>query len=197
MDKKIPFTLLLFAVVLFIPVCEADSGFSPGEVNVYVWVDKTQYTPGETITLYYTILNAQTIDIVLKEIRVESPWFMYVNDHWEGNQTIRINQVMKKDGQIYSGSTTLAIPNDGRAYFANSSAKITVKVDFDSAPDKTIPIDIGIVNSPFTVRDMDTLVLLAAVLIILMVVCTALIAAAIFLSARKPQETYAESPKTS
>jgi hypothetical protein len=175
----------------------ADTGFTPGEVNVYVWVDKTQYKPGETITLYYTILNAQTSDIVLKEIRVETPWFMYINDHWEGNQTIRINEVLKKDGQTYHGSTTLAIPNDGRAFSSNSSAKITVKVDFDGAPDRILTINIGTVNPPFAVRDMDTLVLLAAVLIILMVVCTALIAAAIFLSARKPQETYPESPKTS
>jgi len=193
LKKKISLLILLFAVALLVPLCEA--AFVPNAVNVYVWVDKTQYNPGETVTLHYTVVNDRASDIVLKEIRIEFPWFMYVKDHWEGNQTLKINKVLTAKGAPYYNYTTFTIPNDGRAFIFGSSTAI---FDFD-ATDISKEININVANPPIhsSVREMDTVILLMAVLTILIVICTALIAAAIFLSTKKPQGTYTETSASS
>lgn len=189
MNKKISIIALIFAFSLLVPM--ATAAFSPDNVNIYLWTDKTQYQPGETITLYITILNAKSEDITIQQIKIETPWFTYIRDHWEGNQTMQINKVVTA-GTPYSNSTTIPIPNDGRATTSGTAIDINVEIDTTAGPFER-EITANIANPPFTVRDMDTLVLLSAVLIILIVVCTALIAAAIFLSARKPEEPFTPS----
>jgi len=191
LEKKIALLIVLFALVVAIPLATAD--FIPGVANAYAWVDKTQYKPGETVTLYYVVLNDRTADVVLKEVRIETPWFMYINDHWEGNQTIKINEVLEPD-DVYRSQTTFTVPNDGRALIEGMSATIEVRVDLEGDSDKFLPVEIGIASQALGVRDMETVTLLMAVQIILIVVCTALIAGAIFLSARKPHEGCAPSP---
>jgi hypothetical protein len=191
MDKKIPLIVVLFTLVMvLIPISKADIGFTPNTVNVYLWVDKTQYNPGDTITLYFTIYNARSYNITIDQVDIRTPWFTYNKDHWEGNQTMTINKTVTA-GSTYSDSTTIPIPNDGRATAFNSSADISVAIKTDTETFNE-QIAVGISNPPvhMAVQDMNMLVLLVAVLIILIVVCTALIAAAIFLSARKPQEAY-------
>ena len=190
LNKKISIVALLFVFGLLVPM--ANAAFSPGNVNIYLWADKAQYKPGEAITVYITILNDRSSDIVINQIDIETPWFMYIRDHWEGNQTMLINKVIT-GGTAYSNSTTIQIPNDGRAASFGSFADIDVAIKTSIGTFQR-QITVGMTNPPFTVRDMDTLILLSAVLIILIVVCTALIAAAIFLSARKPQEAYTPPP---
>lgn len=184
--------IILFSAVLLIPSCKA--GFQADEVNVYMWVDNTQYKPGETITLDFTIYNAAPSDIVIYQVNIETPWFMYVKDHWEGNQTIPTNNKLLRTGQVYFNYTTMQIPTDGRAFTGNSSSQIVMQAKtnigtFNSA------IAIGMANPPVysSVLENDTIILLLAVLTILIVICTALIAAAIFLSARKPYEPHADA----
>lgn len=182
---------LLFAVVLLVPLVSAD--FTSGAVNVYVWVDKTQYNPGDTITLYYTIYNARSLSIEINQVDIKTPWFIYNKDHWEGNQTIIINQDINAD-TAYSNSTTIPIPNNGLATAFNSSVDISVSIK-TNAGTYNEQVVVGISNPPvhMVVQYMDALILLVVVLIILMVVCAVLIAAAINAhtrSARKPQETY-------
>lgn len=187
---------MLFAFTLLVPLAQAE--FRPGELNNYFWVDKTQYQPGETITLTFTIFNAETSDVMINQVTVETPWFMYIQNHWEGNQTLQINKVLTT-GKAYSNSTTIPIPADGRAFTNGFSPiqemSITIKTNAGTFKEN-VPIDIA--NPPIqaAVQDMNTLILLQAVLIILIVVCTALIAAAIFLSARKPQDPYTQQTPT-
>jgi hypothetical protein len=190
MDKKAPSTIVLFTLALLIPISKADIGFTPDTVNVYLWVDKTQYNPGDTITLYFTIYNAVPYDIRIVQINIKTPWFIYNKNHWEGNQMMIINKDITADS-AYSNSTTIPIPSDGRATVFNSTANISVAIKTDTITYNE-QIVVGVSNPPthMAVQDVDTLVLLVAVMIILIVVCTALIAAAIFLSARKPQEAY-------
>jgi hypothetical protein len=191
LNKKISLVALLFAFSLLVPI--ANAAFSPGNVNIYLWADKTQYQPGDTITIYFTILNAMSSDpVVINQVNITTPWYNYIRDHWEGNETMIINKVITA-GTAYSNSTTIQIPSDSRATASGTSIDInvTIKTSIETFPRQ---ITVNMANPPFTVRNMDTLILLSAVLIILIVVCTALIAAAIFLSAHKPQEPYASSP---
>jgi hypothetical protein len=172
----------------------ADTGFTQGALNIYMWVDKIQYKPGDTVTLYLTIINARSSDIVLNKTIITCPWWMFIRDHWEGNYTFNINTIVKA-GSNYSTSMTFPVPNDGRAAQFGSSPTIEVAMEINgSFIDRTVSISIA--NPPIStsIDAIDTMVLLMAVLIILIVICTALIAAAIFLSARKPQEPYASSP---
>jgi len=198
MDRKISLTVVLFALIMvLIPISKADIGFTPNAVNVYLWVDKTQYNPGDTVTLYFTIYNARSYNITIDQVDIKTPWFIYNKDHWEGNQTIIINKIVTA-GRTYSGSTTIQIPNDGRATVFNSSASISVAI-VTSTETFNEQVAVGMSDPPvhMAVQAMNVLVLLVAVLIILVVVCAALIAAAIFLSARKPQEAYPPpSPST-
>jgi hypothetical protein len=193
LKKQITLVVALFAVMMLIPLCRAD--FTPDALNIYLWVDKTQYNPGETVTLYITFVNAKSSNIVVNETNIICPsWWMFIRDHWEGNYTFDINRVIKAN-ESYSTSTTFTVPNDGRVS-GLSSARIDVAIRIDGTFTNRY-LYIRIVSSPVVVSNMDTLILLMAVLIILIVVCTALVAAAIFLSARKPHETYAEPPKIS
>lgn len=192
MNTKISIVALLFVFGLLVPM--ASAAFSEGNVNIYLWADKTQYQPGDTITIYFTIYNARSSDIVINQVDIETPWYNYIRDHWEGNQTMTINKVITA-GTTYTNSTTIQVPNDSRATAYGTS--IDIDVTITTNPSGIVPpqqITVNIANPPFTVHDMDTLILLSAVLIILIVVCTALIAAAIFLSARKPQEPYTSPP---
>jgi hypothetical protein len=180
-------------VVLLIPSCGAE--FTPGDVNIYLWVDKTQYKPGDTVTLYMTIVNAKLSNIVVNETIIQCPWLMFIRDHWEGNYTFDINRVVKAGGN-YSTSMTFPVPDDGRATEFGLSPAIKVLVEINGTfTDHTYTVNINIANPPVqtSIEGVDTIILLMAVLIILIVVCTALIAAAIFLSARKPQETYTQA----
>ena len=144
LEKRSSLILLLLTIAFLIPLCRAD--FTPGDLNIYVWVDETQYEAGETITLYFTIFNAKSSEIVINEVEVISPWFMYIKDHWEGNQTIKINKVINA-GQVYYNFTTLTVPSDGRAFSANSFAPITVTTKIDNALNSHI-VYIGIAGSP-------------------------------------------------
>jgi len=181
--------VLPFSVFLLVPLCQA--GFTPGIVNTYLWVDKVQYRPGDTVTLYVTIVNAQSSSISVNKTIITCPWWMFIRDHWEGNYTFNINKVVKADSN-YSTSMTFPVPNDGRAVqFGSSNTTINVSIEINGAfTDHTVFINIAGPPVSTSVEGIDTMVLLMAVLIILIVVCTALIAAAIFLSARRPQETY-------
>jgi hypothetical protein len=192
LKKIISILFLLIIAFCVIPACRA--AYSPGNVNIYLWADKTQYKPGDTITLYYTIFNDKSSGITINEINITTPWFMKINNQWQGNQTITINKAIPSSGS-YNNHTTLTVPNDGRASFTSPYVSLSVTLRIDDTP---IPrtVNVNIANPPIqtSVHEVDTIILLLAVLIILFVVCTAFIAAAIFLSARKPQETY---PQTS
>lgn len=109
-----------------------------------------------------------------------------------------MNPKVMAPSQSYYNYTSIQVPSDGRAFTQNSYVilHIITETNAGSFHDS---ITVGMVNPPVysSVREIDTVNLLLAVLIILIVVCTALIAAAIFLSARKPYETTPEPPKSS
>ena len=192
LETKFSLIVLLFSVFLLIPLCQA--GFTPDSVNIYLWVDKIQYRPGDTVTLYMTIVNAESSSIVVNKTSIICPWWMFVQDHWEGNYTFNINTVVKA-GSNYSTSMTFPVPNDERAVQFGLSPSIGVSIGINGTfIDRSVSINIAGPPVNTSVDELGTVVLLMAVLIILVVVCTAMIAAAIFLSARRPQETNSQAP---
>ena len=174
----------------------------PNTVNIYAWTDKTYYNPGEKGTLTIIIRNDRTdVDLILKNITVTYPWFAYTGEKWEGNATILdIDFTLTKNGgKIYTTTVDINIPSDGRASFSGmyggmyGSPTIQIEVAVDKSPyvySKSVPFYVK--STPFfmSLEGMDEIVTLFTVQVVLLIICTIIIAATIFLSARRPQITW-------
>jgi len=174
----------------------------PATVNIYAWTDKTHYDPGQKGILYIVIRNDRTEDLILQNITITYPWFGYTGEKWIGNDTIKTDPppVITKNGGVYTKNVEFEIPKDGRAIISDiyESASITIDVFVDKYPYKYTdkpPIYVKSTPSFASFEDMDKLVTLFTVLVVLIIVCTIIIAATIFLSARRPQLLWGKEEK--
>jgi hypothetical protein len=162
-------------------------------ITIYGYVDKTQYMSGDTGTLKIWIVNDGDQDVILKSVEIRYPWNAFYI--WEGNETIKdfANPAILIGGN-WSDSRAFTVPTDGRA----KGGFIYVHVVTDKVS-KTEPylISINVASAPAygSLQDMDKLVTLFTVQVVLLIVCTIIIAATIFLSARKPQVTWKAEEK--
>ncbi|MBX5328805.1 MAG: hypothetical protein QHH18_05210 [Candidatus Bathyarchaeota archaeon] len=182
--------LLLSALMAtLIALSFASSVKAAASIEIYGYVDKPQYKPGEQGNLRIWIYNDGTEDITIKSITVEYPWHdAYV---WEGNETIKDIQYPTIDaGENRSFTLTFTVPTDGRA-IASGISNIKVRTVTDKITEtKNIPISIASTPAPMSIQDMDKLITLFTILTVLIIVCTIIIASTIFLSTRKPQVTW-------
>jgi hypothetical protein len=162
-------------------------------VEIYGYVDKTQYMPGDTVTLTFYIYNDGPDEIVLKNATIYYPWYSPI---WGGNETVKnINAVLSK-GNNWNTTKTFTIPTDGRA----AGSKITIEYEYTIGTAVHSGSDfilMNLVSAPDygSLKDMDKLVTLFTVQVVLLIVCTIIITATIFLSARKPQVTWKAEEK--
>ncbi len=95
----------------------------------YIRTDRASYVPGDSGQLLITIRNEGDQAMTIKNITVNWPWMMFLNDHWDGNMTTNnINQALAA-GQAYNTSPSFTIPTDGRAYRFSSG---TIRVGTDT-----------------------------------------------------------------
>ena len=156
-------------------------------ISLFGYTDKPQYKAGEKGTLKIWLYNDGTEDVVLKNVTVEYPWHgHYV---WEGNETIKnVNTAITVKGN-WSTSLTFTIPSDGRA----TGGFISIRFVTDKLSDtETIYLNVASVPSYLDFKDSDKMLTLFTVLVVLIIVCSAIIAAAIFLSARKSQVVWSK-----
>jgi len=182
MNKKI-FALIMVTVSMLLITSLANAQ-EPERVTI--WTDKTEYAAGETGTLSFVFYNKEATAVTIKKVTIVFyEWRAFRNGQWEGNQTIDVNQAVASK-QIYENSTKFTVPNDGRA------KSTYVVVTFNIAEgSKEFSGDCYIVVSQ-TPRYMEQIVTLFTVQVVLIIVCTIIIAATIFLSARRPQVTWAK-----
>lgn len=204
MNKKCLSLLLGMAVMLMIvSMAPAKAQQIPATVNIYAWTDKTTYNPGESGKLTVVIRNDRTDqDLILYNVTVVFPWFSYTGEKWEGNYTVTLSPpvTLQKNGGVTKRVIDFTVPSDGRALASTyySSAKISIRVAVDKDPyhyDKDLPIYVKSAPLYMSFEDVDKLVTLFTVQVILVIVCTIIIAAAIFLSARKPKAVWSEEEK--
>lgn len=204
MNKKAFSIVAVIAVstILFMPMSNA--ALVPEAVNVYAWVDKLQYAPGETGTLYIVVRNDMpTTDVIIKNITITFPWFSYnhATGNWEGNKTIQDIDftATRKAGKIYDEQVEFTVPTDGRIVSAmTGSIDVDVRDSENRRLTPTWSVSISIDNPPshIAVEDMEKLLSLITVQVVLTIVCTIIVAAAIFLSRRKaPAMWKKEEPK--
>ncbi len=93
--RKIMLTLLSIAFFSAIILSPGHASFSS---SVYAWTDKASYLPGDSGTLYVSVLNTGTVDFSV-----------------DGNLTdTAINQALGQ-GQAFNKQYSFTVPTDGRA----------------------------------------------------------------------------------
>ena len=159
-----------------------------GQGPTFVWSDKSAYTPGESGTLYITFHNPRNEDkISIYNITITFElWFTYTAGKWEGNYTLEINTVYDP-GETLEKQIEFTVPTDGRA----KSTWVTVHVDADrKIPDTDYYVEV--ITTP---KYMEQIITLFTIQVVLLIVCTIIIAATIFLSARRPRITWKAEEK--
>jgi hypothetical protein len=178
MNKKV-FVLLLIAVSMLMVTTLAHADEPP---QVTVWTDKAEYAAGESGTLYIRFYNNLDGAITLKKITIlYEDWQAYRNGQWEGNLTMDVNAPIGGKG-VFENETKFTVPTDGR-----SKNNCYVSFKFETDPLRTIPPGSQVIYITQTPRYMDQIITLFTIQVVLLIVCTIIIAATIFLSARRPQ----------
>jgi hypothetical protein len=182
--------LLIFMAIAFSAIVFTAPANAVASIEIYGYVDKPQYMPGDTGTLKIWVVNDGTEDVILKSVTIKYPWNVFYI--WEGNETLKdINSAILKGGN-WSTTRTFIVPMDGRA----KGGSITVDVVTSAVSDsKSISINVASAPAYESLQDMDKLVTLFTVLVVLLIVCTVIIAATMFLSTRKPQVTWKAEEK--
>jgi len=171
--------ILAVSVLLVTPLVGAQG---PGPLTV--WTDKPEYGPGESGTLSFAYLNLKGRTIAIKKITIVfTHWQAYKNGQWEGNQTIEVNRALVVD-ELYQNSTKFTVPSDGRA--TTTWLEITIQTD-EFGDDSYWYPDTPAIPVILTPRYMEQIVTLFTIQEVLIIVCTIIVAATVFLSSRKPK----------
>ncbi len=185
MNKKM---LVLIALTLSIILCTplVIAAYEPDDVTV--WTDKPKYTSGEKGTLYIAFYNDKDVAVTVKNITIiYSNWLAYTGEKWVGNETRSVD-IPLSGGTIHVfNDITFTVPTDGRATYTKAYVTIGTDHGYKYA---NCGIDVPQVPSY-----MEQIVTLFTVLVVLLIVCTIIVAATIFLSARRPQVTWKPEQK--
>jgi hypothetical protein len=175
------FVVLAVAALAFLPLSNAAA-----TLTVYGYTDQAFYKPGDSGTLYFWIYNSGNVALILANVSIYYPWYN-AEGLWAGNVTITpsASTVILPAGN-WSGTASFTVPNDGRAPSGSSSIRIVVGTD-EVIGSGSVSMTVTSVPFYFSLQNMNQLTLWLEVLVALIVVCTLIIAAAIFLSLRRRQ----------
>ena len=184
-------SLIYMAMVLFVPLGHAGG---PSDI-ITVWTDQPTYSAGQTGRLYITYNNIRDSPVTIRNISVVfEKWWAYdkAKSLWLGNMTYvppdAEKTITEHTARVYELSFTL--PSDGRAVNTEVKIKVYTNLPTPDEPDDTPQIYVA--ETPVYMEQIATLFTIQVVLII---VCTIIIAATIFLSVRRPQVTWRKEEK--
>ncbi|MEM3673779.1 MAG: hypothetical protein QW468_06145 [Candidatus Bathyarchaeia archaeon] len=181
MKEKAILTFTVAIILASMPAFVSLTKAAPS-LDVYGYVDKVYYKPGESGTLKFWVYNSSPDGAILKNITIEYPWYSPI---WGGNQTVTIANVVISQDENYSATDTFKIPDDSRA--VSGAIRFIVYYEFGGniySHTDSVPLSI-VTPYPMALQNMDDLVMLFTILVVLVIVCTIILAAAIFLSGRK------------
>jgi hypothetical protein len=187
LNKKAFAILTLTAMMLAITPLACSQ---PAPPTLSVWTNKTEYAPGETGILYIRYYNGYSSAVTIKKVYIVfTEWRTYIKGKWEGNLTLEANQAVASH-DVFQNETRFTVPSDGRA------VSTYVQITIETGEHGTIgPYSDFSISVPSTPRSMDQVVTLFTILLVLVIVSTVIIAAAIFLSARRPQVMWSKEEK--
>ena len=177
---------LNISVLLLMPLANAQE-----PKTISVWTDKSVYAPGDTGTLNIAFYNPYGRTLLIKSITIiYEGWQAYdPNSGWQGNQTIDIGRAYVNK-EVYYNTTKFTVPADGRA----NSTTVHIFVQISDPPDiGTIEDNQTLISVYQTPKYVEQIVTLFTILVVLIIVCTVILAATIFLSARRPRVTWKQN----
>jgi hypothetical protein len=158
---------------------------------VTVWANKSKYAPGETGTLYVAFYNDGDAAVAIKNVTITyASWGAYIGGEWVGNETITMDvPISGKATKLLNDVVDISftVPSDGRAVSTNVQVRVGTDGGYETGS--------ATINVPETPTYMDQIVTLFTILVVLIIVCTVIIAATMFLSGRRPQVTWKEEVK--
>ena len=174
------FLLLISFMFLAAPLINAEE-----PERFTVWTDKPEYAPGESGKLYIVFYNNYGFSIEIEQVTVIfDEWRAYLDGKWEGNWT-KIEKSAVAPEDVFKLSVEFTVPEDGRAKTTNVQILIeTTEVGNISWPEYPEGFYISVVQAP---KYLEQIITLFTIQVVLIIVCTIIIAATIFLSSRKPQ----------
>jgi len=192
MNKKVfAFIMMTVSTLLLAPLVNAQSS-TPETVTV--WTDKHEYSPSQTGKLYIAYNNIRKDPVTIRNITVVfEEWWAYINDAWVGNLTYKPSENEKTiaEHSIRVFQISFTVPSDGRARWTNAEIKV-----YTNLPDPDEPSSDPTISMFETTMYMEQVITLFTIQVVLLIVCTIIIAATIFLSARRPQVTWKPQEKT-
>lgn len=187
MNKK-TFLLMIIAVsaLFLVPLASAQAVSVP---RIHAWTDKQKYSPGDKGTLFIVFYNDMGEAVEVKNITlVYYNWNAYINGAWVGNETRTYSGVTLADKETHVFSDiTFNVPTDGRAVYTSVSIEI--------GTDHGYQYTTAGINLEETSKYLEQIVFWFTLLVVLVIVCTIILAATIFLSARRPQVTWKTEEK--
>jgi hypothetical protein len=180
--------IIALAILVFSPAANASA-----TTTLYGYTDKTSYMPGDTVTVYFYIHNYGPDQIVLANVTVIYPWYNIILG---GNQTIDAKNAVLTQGKNWNSSATFTIPTDGRASGDTidfSFAYVIGSTVYTGSGSVNFPLISGVTALPLNI--MDNLVTVLTVETVLLIISALIIAAAIFLSKRRPKTEWKAEAK--
>ncbi len=180
---------VLSAIILAVltPVSLVWGAYEPSEVTI--WTDRPSYSPGEKGTLFVALYNNRDVAIAIKNITlIFEDWLAYTGDAWIGNETRTMDVALPGGRTHVFNDLAFTVPADGRAETTNVYVEIWTDHGYESG--------VSTVYVPEVPTSIGQIVTLFTILVVLMIVCTIIIAATIFLSARRPPVTWRPEQKT-
>lgn len=179
MNKKIlSLTITIVLVMLFASLVAAQE---PQAITA--WTDKPEYSRGEKGKLYIAFYNKIDEPVEIRNITITYyAWKAYEQGTWVGNETREYSPVIlvPSKGIHTFDDITFVVPTDGRGVSTSVSIKIGTNKGY---------VDEGghcYINVYTTPKYMEQITTLFTIQVVLLIVCTIIIAATIFLSARRP-----------
>jgi hypothetical protein len=189
MNKKIlTLGLACIAFALIAPLVKAQGPTS----ILTAWTDQPQYSPGQAGTLYITYNNDRKDPVEIHNITIVFVgWWAYTSSGWVGNLTYVPTDAEKTitGHTVHTFQISFTVPSDGRA--VSTVADVTVNTNLASA-DYLVGPSIVVTTTP---AYMTQIITLFTVQVVLLIICTIIIAAAIFLSGRRPPATWKTEEK--
>ena len=184
--KNLILTLSLIYASLVLLASSAQAQW--GSQRIIAWTDKPEYSAGQTGKLYITYNNSRDDPVTIRNITIAfEEWQAYINNEWVGTLTYTPNENEKTvtEHTACTFEVSFTVPSDGRAKTTN--VYITVSTNEPIPDSKTIINGVCVVETPVY---MDQIVTIFTIQVVLLIICTIIIAATIFLSARRPQITW-------
>lgn len=168
----------------------------PDDITFDAWTDKPQYNPGDSGVLTISILNEQSGPVEITRIYIEYPWFVYdaSEDTWLGNATFEGTPlaILTSKGGDYYKEVDFTIPTDGRVLMDDYIIiVIDTSVGDITPPETLVPLNVASISLPMEIVDLD---LWMTSLIVAVVICTVILAIAVFLSRRAPAPRFVAPP---